>query len=125
MEKITKENIETFMDYYNGFHDSYIIDINYHVSKAEIELLIDVFWSGEPTIKEDGTYETNKTKLKMIFHDIEKYSSEEIYSTDYIDSAYIKYINLNNKEFLCFATDEVEPSFYVVCESIEYEEINA
>ena len=125
MKKITKDNLIEFMDYYCSFHDSYITNINYNISEARIELLLDVFWSGQPTLNEDGTYNTNKTKLKMIFNDVEKYSSEEIYYTDYIDDAYIKYIKLNNKEYICFATDEVEPSFYVVCESIEYEEINS
>ena len=42
---------------------------------------------------------------------------------DYINEIFIKYIKLNNNEFICFASDEQEPLIYIVCESVEYEEI--
>ena len=42
---------------------------------------------------------------------------------DEIYKAYIKYIKLDNKDFICFASDEKDPLIYIVCESIEYEEI--
>jgi len=123
MIKLTKENLSEFIEYYHRFHDSYITNINYSVAKSEIELLIDVYWSGEPILKEDGYYETNKTKMKILFKGIEKYNNKEICSWDYITCAFIKYIKINNKEFICFASDETNPSIYIVCESIEYEEV--
>lgn len=123
MTLIMKENLETFMDYYHWFHDSYITDVLYDFKNNQVELYINVFWSGEPTLKEDGTYETNKKKIKMICHDVNQYNYKETY-TDYIDDAYLKYIKLNKEEFICFATDKEEPLISVVCKSIEYEEIN-
>ena len=48
MKKITKDNLNEFIDYYHEFHDSRITNVNYDISKSEIELLIDVFWSGDP-----------------------------------------------------------------------------
>lgn len=123
MEKITKENLTEFMDYYHQLHDSYIEEIHYNVYKSRIELLIDVCWSGVPKLKEDKTYETNKTKLKLILNNIKKYSFKDLFSYDYINEACIKFINMDNNEYICFATDENEPLIYIVCESIEYQKM--
>ena len=46
MNKITKDNLNEFIKYYYEFHDSYITNVNYDISKSEIELLINVCWSG-------------------------------------------------------------------------------
>lgn len=123
MNKITKNNLDEFVKYYHGFHDSYITNINYDISKSEIELLINVYWSGEPVLKEDKTYDTNKTKMRMILNGVERYNTKEIFSWDFIYDAFIKYIKIDNKEFICFASNEQEPLIYIVCDSIEYEEI--
>lgn len=123
MNKISKENLQEFIKYYHAFHDSYITNINYDIYQSKIELLIDVCWSGEPILKEDNTYQTNKTKMKMILEGVKQYNSKEIFSWDYINEALIKYIELDNKEYICFASDEQEPLVYIVCESIEFEEI--
>lgn len=123
MKRLTKDNISNFLEYYHTFHDSYITNMNYDISTAQIELWIEVYWSGEPSRKEDGTYETNKTRMRMLLNGVEKCHNKEIASWDYIDSAFIKYVKLNHKEFICFADDEEDPSIYVVCDHIEYEEI--
>lgn len=65
MDKLSKNNLSSFLEYYHGFHDSYITNINYNILKSQMEILVDVYWSSEPTLKEDGTYTTNKTKLKI------------------------------------------------------------
>ena len=123
MKKITKDNLNEFIDYYHEFHDSRITNVNYDISKSEIELLIDVFWSGEPTLKEDNSYQTNKIKMLMVLHNVERCNNKEMFMWDEIYKAYIKYIKLDNKDFICFASDEKDPLIYIVCESIEYEEI--
>lgn len=123
MKKITKDNLDEFIKYYHGFHDSYITNINYDISKSKIELLIDVCWSGQPILKEDNTYQTNKIKMRMILDKVKQYNNKEMFSWDYINEALIKYIKLDNKEFICLASDEQEPLVYIVCEGIEYEEI--
>ena len=123
MKKITKDNLNEFIDYYHEFHDSRITNVNYDISKSEIELLIDVFWSGEPTLKEDNSYQTNKIKMRMVLHNVERCNNKEMFMWDEIYNAYIKYIKLDNKDFICFASDEKDPLIYIVCESIEYEEI--
>ena len=122
MKRITKNNLEKFLDYYHYLHDSYITNINYDVTKSQIEMLIDVYWSGEPKLKEDKTYETNKKKLRMMCSGVELCNNKESFSWDYINCVYLKYINLKNKEFICFATDEKDPYVYIVCDSIKYEE---
>lgn len=122
MEKITKDNLESFIAYYHDFHDSNITNINYDLKKSQITILIDVFWSGKPLLKGNGYYESNKTKLKMILDEIKDFHLEE-QERSYISESYIKYIKLYNKEFLCFATDCEKPFIYVVCDKIEYEEI--
>ena len=123
MKELNKKNLEDFLNYYHYLHDSYINSINYDIDKMQIDILINVYWSGEPILKEDNTYETNKVKMKMIFEGIENYINKEIYSYDYIDNAIFKYIKKENKEFICFMTDEDDPYFYVVCDKIKYEEL--
>lgn len=120
---ITKDNLSSFIEYYHGFHDSYITNINYDIRHSQIELFIDVYWSGEPILKEDRTYETNKTKMKIVFNGVEQCNNKEIFSWDYISEAFIQYIKIKNKEFICFASDEKEPLVYIVCDNIEYEEL--
>lgn len=123
MTSITKDNLQSFIEYYHGFYDSCISNVNYDIDKSQIELFINVFWSNNPTIKEDGTYETNKTKMKMVFNDVEQCNNKEIFSWDYIDDIFIKYINIKNKEYICFANEEKDPFIYIVCDNIEYEEL--
>lgn len=123
---ITKNNLQSFIEYYHGLHDSYITNINYDINNSQIELFIDVCWSGTPTLKENGkTYETNPTKMKIIFHGVKQYNNKEIFSWDYIDNIFIKYIKVQNEESICFASDEKEPLIYIICDHIEYEEIKA
>lgn len=121
---ITKENLESFLEHYHGFHDSYITDIHYDIKCSKIEIFIDVYWSGVPIQKTDGTYETGRTKIKMIFNGVEQCNNKEIFSWDYISEVFIKHINIKNKEYICFASSEEEPLIYIVCDSIEYEELN-
>lgn len=126
MQQINKENLNSFLEYYHDLHDSYVLDISYDYKNSQIELFIDVFWSGKPTVKENGTYETNKTKMKMICKGVIQFCFKETYS-DFIDGIFLKYIKpkdiiFENKEYLCFATDANNPEISVVCESIEYEE---
>ena len=105
MKKITKDNLNEFIDYYHEFHDSRITNVNYDISKSEIELLIDVFWSGEPTLKEDNSYQTNKIKMRMVLHNVERCNNKEMFMWDEIYKAYIKYIKLDNKNTLVDASE--------------------
>ena len=123
MTLITKNNLASFIEYYHNFHDSYITNINYNIKSSQIEIFIDVCWTGEATLKENGTYETNKAKIKMVFDGVEQCNNKEIFSWDYINDAFIKYIKIKNKEYICFADDEENPSIYIVCDSIKYEEV--
>ena len=123
MQKLTKDNLNEFMDYFHKLHDSYFKEVNYDVKDSKVELLIDVCWSGKPTLKDDKTYETNKTKIRIALNNIVKISIKELFSWDYIKEAYIKNIVYENKECMCFASDSEDPLIYVVCDNIEYEEI--
>lgn len=121
MNILNKDNLEEFLTYYHDFHDSFITEVKYDVSKHKMEVIVDVYWSGNPTLKEDGSYETNKTKMKMVFNKVDSCNIKEM-GLD-ISCAYIKYITIDNRELICFADDEDKPDFYVVCKSIEYEEV--
>jgi len=123
VDKINKDNLNNFINYYHSFHDSYITNINYDINNSKIELYLDIVWSGEPILKEDNTYETNKTKLFMIFNNVQKYSCKEFFNWDYIDEMYLNFINLDNKELICFANNKNNPDIYIVCNDIFYEEI--
>ena len=121
--KINKSNLSDFLKYYHYFHDSYITSINYLISDNKIEMFIDVCWSGEPILRENNTYETNKIKIKLVFDDIKEFDCKEMFSWDYIDKVYIDYIKLADKECICFASNKENPLIYVVSDSIEYDEI--
>ena len=124
MKEINRKNISNFMNYYHNFHDSNIININYIVKDTRIEIVLDVCWSGIPVLNEDKTYQTNSVMLKIIFYDIVQYNNREMFFNKNINKAFLKYIKFNDKEMLCFADSSLEPLFYVVCDRIEYEEID-
>lgn len=123
MNLISKENLTSFLEYYHYFHDSNILNINYDIKTMKIELIIDVYWSGEPIKKEDNSLETNKTKLRMVFKRVYECNNKELFPYDSIDCTYMKSFKLRDKDLICFSNDEKEPTVYVVSESIEYEEI--
>lgn len=123
MKSINKKNIINFMNYYHNFHDSNILNINYIIKESKIEIILNVCWSGIPVLNEDKTYQTNGVVLKMIFYDILQYNNREMVIDNKINKAFLKYIKLNDREVLCFADSVDKPSFYVVCDIIEYEEI--
>lgn len=123
MKNINKKNIINFMNYYHNFHDSNILNINYIIKESRIEIILNVCWSGIPVLNEDKTYQTNGVVLKMIFYDILQYNNREMVIDNKINKAFLKYIKLNDREVLCFADSVDKPSFYVVCDRIEYEEI--
>ena len=117
MKKINKDNIGVFLNEYQYLHDSLITNINYNVLKSEIEIFVNAYRSKGQNIKDD------KVKIRMIFGNVEKCNNKETFSWDFISKVYFKYIKLENKEFICFAADEDNPSVYIVCDSVEYEEI--
>lgn len=51
MKELTKDNLVEFMEYYHGFHDSFIKSINYDIESSTIEMIINVFWSGDSLLK--------------------------------------------------------------------------
>lgn len=122
MNKITKNNLESFLNNYLDLHDGFITNINYDITKSQIELLINIQWSRNP--KNINKYITKKRKMKIYFNRIEKCNNKELFSWDFIFKAYIKFIVIDNKEFICFANDETNPNIYIVCDTIEYEVLN-
>lgn len=123
MKKIDKNNLNEFLNYYHNLHDSNIIKVNYDIEKEQIEILINIYWSGEPQLNEKNCYNTNKKKLKMIFKKVTQCNNKEWFIWDCIYDVYLKYIMLNGKEYICFASEEEDPYLYIVCENIEYEEL--
>lgn len=115
MNKITKENLNDFLDQYHGFHDSCISSINYLISNSQIEMIIDLYWEDKQIKKDEKS-----NKIKLIFNNIKQYSNKEIFSWDFIHSVYLGYVKLEDNEYICFADDEDHPLIYVVCESIMY-----
>lgn len=121
MIKITKDNIESFLEYYHDFHDSIIDSKDIEFKDNVLTILIDIYWRGKPILKENGFYEKSNYKLKLKFSDIKEFNFK---NNDYsIDEIYFKIIKDNNEEYFCFADDEKEPYFYIICKNIEYEEI--
>lgn len=122
MEKITKENLNKFLSKYQNLHDSKIESTFYDINNSQIEIKFSILWSGEVKLKKDGTLQTKKGHLRMLFNNIEECNNKEIFSYDFIYQAYVKYIKLKEKEYICFASDKTDPFLYIVCEEVEYEE---
>ena len=57
----------------------------------------------ESYLKKDGTFQTNKSKLKLIFKDIAKTNINQLGAYDDINNVYFKFIKLDNQDFICFA----------------------
>ena len=79
MKRINKDNLIEFINHYHGLHDSYVTNMNYNIMEEKIEMYIDVCWSGEPKLKDDGYYKTNKTKLKILFKKVCKFNIKEFF----------------------------------------------
>ncbi len=122
MKQLTKENLISFKDNYHDFHDSYVKDVIYDFKKSHVDILLEVWWVGERIKKEYGTYEPNKIRMRLSCNNVFQYNFKEIFS-DYIDEAFLKYVKIKDKEYICFATDNKEPLISVICENMEYEEL--
>lgn len=121
MYQINKENIEEIMKKYNNFHDCNFININYDIYKQRIEIILELYW----TIEENGEYNRSKKNMKMLFDKIKECNIKENESWDFFKEAYIEYKkNEDFGEMICFYNDKEDPLFYIMCEGIEYEEIN-
>ncbi len=121
MKEINKNNLASFISYYQNFHDSVITSIEYDIINSKINLYINVFWSGKPSLKEDGSLETNKLNMKVVFDDIYQCNNKELYSWDSIYDAYLKFIKLDNVEYICFADAKENPNIYIVSKKMFYE----
>lgn len=120
MQSINKENMEKFMEKYYNFHDCNFISIDYDIQNQKIEVLMQLFWLNT----ENKNLERYTNTLKLVFKKIDECSIKEIESWDFILKAYLKYIEFKDLgERLCFASDEDNPLFYIICEEIEYEEV--
>lgn len=120
---IKKSDIKKFMDYYHYFNGSCIKLINYNVSSSKISITIDISWAGNAKLKDDGTLDKEGIKMKMIFKGIKQFENKMISSKNVIEKAYLKYIKMGNKFYVCFATDESNPLLYIISDSMEFEEI--
>lgn len=123
MKNVNKDNLQCFIEYYHGFHDSYIKNINYNVDNAQIELLINAGWCGEITLNQNGYYETNATKIKMIFNNVIEFNNKEILSFDFINETRIKYIQIREKDMICLDFDGDSTLVHIIFDNIDYEEI--
>lgn len=114
MKKITEENIETFLEEYKSLHDSNIISINYDIEKTKLEMKLNLYWKKE---------EKTTKNIELVFVGIEEISIKETFSWDFINEVFFKYVDISNKKMLCFSTEKEEPRIYIICESVEYQEI--
>lgn len=123
MKKITKDNIHEFMEHYHFLHDSFINKLDLNTNDSKIEMIISIYWSGEPTIKEDGTYDTHKKKIRLVLSGINDFKDCEDLSC--IDDTYIECCQKNGKDLICISIFSPEHDnvqyLYIECENIEYE----
>lgn len=124
MKQLTKDKVEEFLEYYHNFHDGIIKSVIYDCDQARIKVIIEASWIGEVEVNREGKYNNKKKNVKVVFSGVENANIKEMFSWDFIMEAYLKYINMNNKEYICFADNDTSPNFYCVCEKLEYEEIS-
>lgn len=122
MIALTQENLSSFIEYYNGLHDSHITKIIYDIQNSKIELFLDVYWSGTPKRSEAGILQTNPVKMKMNLNDVVQCNVQEMFS-GYICDAPIQFVTRQKDKYLYFADDNENQSIEIVCKDIEYEEV--
>ena len=115
MKSINKENLESFMSFYHDFQGSSIISIEYDILNSRITIVINVLGLCKTSLNRD------KSEVKILFEDVYKCNNKEIFLWDNITKAYLKYVHLDNEEYICFADDGVKPSLYIVCKSMKYQ----
>lgn len=123
IKKITKNNLNNFLEYYHHFHDGSLLSIDYNVEKERIEIVLNTMWAGEIKLLDDGSFQKNVQKLKLCFNGVSRCNIQEIFSWDFIDDLYVNYLIVEEKEQICFANSYENPSLYILCDFIEYEEI--
>ena len=114
MNEITVENINDILKYYNYFHDGIFKGINYNVIKGEVEVIMHI------VSIEDRIVDAN---IKLLFTGCSDVSIKRIESFDFIEKAYLKFINYKEKESICFAEEINDPLIYIVDDKLFYEEI--
>lgn len=122
MNEINKSNLVEFLTRFHYFHDANIKDVHYDISGARAEIIIKVFWEGEPKLKSDGYYESANKTLKLIFDDVEKLKIFELFSYDYINDANIEYTMIDNKEYIKY--EDRGNDILVISEKLSYTEVN-
>ena len=123
METINKENLESFLKKYKSLNDGKIESIFYDIKESQIEVIINIAWKEESKKKKDETINITNKKIKLIFKNIEECNNKEIYDYDFIYEAYIKYIKIKEKEYICFASDKTDPFIYIVSAEMYYEKM--
>lgn len=108
MIEINKDNLNQFLTTYENFHDALIRNINYDIIKCII--VIDI-----------NAYNNGKKHLKLVFDNVTKYLNYEMFNWDFITEAYIKYVKVKNKEYICFADDLNKPNTYILCDKMFYD----
>ncbi|MCH5167240.1 MAG: hypothetical protein J1F35_05030 [Erysipelotrichales bacterium] len=123
MERITENNLSTFLETYHCLHDSDIENINYDIKNSKIEIIINTMWKEDIVLNEDNSFKTNSVTLKIIFYGVDEFNCKEMFSWDYISEVFLKFVKIKNKNFICFANKEKDPEIYIVCDYIEYTQI--
>lgn len=118
--KINKENAIEFLNIYHYLHDAVLMNINYNVKEANLDMDIKVLWKGTPKLKSDNTYECANKILRLKFLDVEKLRLIEWFSYDYIGEATLSFVTIDNKEYIKF--EDKDNNILVIAEELEYEE---
>jgi len=100
MKKITAKNLKEFLNEYNYLKGKTIDTIKYDITKDKIEILID--------------------NIKLVCTSIKECDIREYYSWEEIDKCYLDKVQFNNMDTYCFATNNDNPSIYIVCDEIKY-----
>ena len=107
MIKISKNNIGKYLTDFNYMNGFMYLNVKYDVIKNKITI----------------TFRDNKkdrVSITLEFLGIKECNIKEVFDWEEISKIFLDYVNLEEMEFICFATSDKNPNIYIVCDEIKY-----
>ncbi len=94
--KINTNNIKEILHRINNLNNKTIDTIKYDITKDRIDIKFD--------------------NIKLSLSNIKECDIREYYSWEKIEECYLEFVQFNNQDSICFATNKNNPSLYIVCD---------
>ena len=105
MTKINKKNVNEFLTNYKYMNSYKYSNVKYDIIKNKIVIV----------------FNNKESNIKLEFRGIKECNIKEVFDWEEINKIFLDYVRLEEMEFICFATAEMDPNIYIVCDEIKYD----